>query len=54
MAVTRRRGNAFSTRQRRGAASPQKRDAFATQIGSHAGAWEPENQRLTNVNDTYV
>jgi hypothetical protein len=39
---TRRRGNAFSTRQRRGAASPQKRDAFATQIGSHAGAWEPE------------
>jgi len=24
------------------AASPQKRDAFATQIGSHAGAWEPE------------
>jgi hypothetical protein len=39
---TRRRGNAFSTCQRRGAASPQKRDAGASQIGSHAGAWEPE------------
>ena len=25
------------------ATSPQRRDAFATQIGSHAGAWEPEN-----------
>jgi len=31
-------------------ASEQKRDAFATQIGSHAGAWEPENgpKHLTN------
>jgi len=29
------------------ATSPQRRDAFATQIGSHAGAWEPEKPAKT-------
>jgi len=36
------------------AASPQRRDAGASKLDSHAGAWEPENQRLTSVHDTYV
>jgi hypothetical protein len=27
-------------------------DAGASRLDSHAGAWEPENQRLTRVNDT--
>jgi predicted ATP-dependent endonuclease of OLD family len=29
-------------------------DAGASRLDSHAGAWEPENQRLTSVNDTCV
>ncbi|RKZ36591.1 MAG: hypothetical protein DRQ49_17680 [Gammaproteobacteria bacterium] len=39
---TRRRGNAVLTRLRR----DSQRDAGASRIGSHAGAWEPEKNQL--------